>query len=382
MTKQTHQNFLGVKSQFYVKRKGNKHFDLIADAHNLILDSGLDRYSTLASTELTEYCALGTGTSPVSRDSSTITASQTGTTVTASAAFFEAGDVGRLLKFDSGEEHYITTFNNTTEVIVATTASVSSAEFTIWYVDDIGLQTEVARTGTKRTDTSDNETTFSANITTHKRTHLFPAEVSAVTYNEVGWSDSGSVGNNLYNRLLIGGGVSLGIGDQALVVSNLEITQTPTTSTAVTDVGSGGFDTAGNAQIEGTGLGNLDSLGNPSGSDYLCPGPDKTATAINIGINDVAFNSYGSTKSMSGNTLSRIDTTNGSYSNGNYYVDKSATYSISNFDSASVSWICLGQSSSANNSGFRIRLTSLQGKDNTQTLALVFRVSWGRTLTN
>lgn len=383
-------DLIGVRYNLFVRnKKKGTGFKKVASGKNLILDNGLDLLGNSKSANMTRYCAVGTGTAPTNRDSSTTTASQSGTTVTASAGFFEAADVGRLLKFDSGEEHYITTFNSSTEVIVATSATVASSEFTIWYVDDTVLDTESTRTGTCRTDSGDNESTLSAGIVNHKRTHLFPAVGSGVTYQEIGWSSNSGGGASLFNRSLIPGGVVLVSGDELLVESNFELEGGPQTSTAQSDVGSGGFDTSGTVQCEGTGIstvtssGATSSFGGIDGSDdTLEPNPG-SGDSIKCGTATTAFNTYGTPSSSNSlGLLASSSYSNGSYSNGNFYRDKTGTFSTSSFNSSNINWISMGRSDGGNEIGFRLRLTSAQEKLGTETLVVVLRVSWARTLTN
>lgn len=91
------------------------------------------------------YLAVGTGAGEVKRKSGAITASQTGTTVTANAAFFEAADVGREIVFANGSYAKITAFTSTTIVEVGTSQAVAAQAFEVWYVNLTALYTEVER---------------------------------------------------------------------------------------------------------------------------------------------------------------------------------------------------------------------------------------------
>ena len=65
-------------------------------------------------------------------DSSPITGSQTLTTITASAPFFSAADVGRVVKFSSGQRATITAFTSTTIVSASPSQTVGSTTFLLW----------------------------------------------------------------------------------------------------------------------------------------------------------------------------------------------------------------------------------------------------------
>tara|TARA_R110000803_G_scaffold188111_2_gene250524 strand:+ start:3901 stop:5136 length:1236 start_codon:yes stop_codon:yes gene_type:complete len=389
----------GVKFKISIIRAKTGLTELISEGENLILDSGLTLWGSNLGAELTQSVAVGTSTVPTQRDSSTTTCSQALTTVTASAAFFEAGDVGRLLKFDTGEEKLITTFTSTTIVEVDDSATVAADEFTIWYVDQTGLQAESARGNTRRTDSGDNETTLSAGVFNHKRTHLMAAVGAGVTYNEIGWAVSNTPGNNLFNRAIISGGATLVIGDQLLVESNLEIVLSPQTSTAQADVGAGGFNSAGTIQYEGIGHATVSTSGgissefngwNTGTGAWRCGEPSwgTNGLGIAVGAGTNVFGTFGSVQSLT-------QLYNKSYSvGGQTVVDastrrkvKSATIPVGQATSTNINWIGIGQGNN-NNAGsalslaLRIRLTSAQTKLSTETLALSIAFDYGRTLTN
>lgn len=386
-----HTSILGVKYNISVLRAETGEIEEICDGHNLILDVGLDMWGTGRSASMTYYCAVGTGTTPVERDSSTTTASRSGTTVTASAGFFEANDVGRLIKFDSGEEDYITTFTSTTEVETLGSGTIAASEFTIYYVDQTQLDAQSTRQNSFRTETGDNESTISAGIINHKRTHLFSAVGAAITYNEIGWSQNST--GNLFNRAIISGGVSLAIGDQLIVTSNLELTQSPQTSIAQANVGTG-FDTSGTIQIEGKGCSAVNTSGGFSteayqgamddGGQVLEPSTGNGFTVRHIAVTESnpAFNTYGTPLGFSAANVEKVNYSEGSYVNGNYYRDKSVTFSTSQGNYSAIACIILGIQSFQTESVVRVRLTSTFEKLNTETLNIVFRMSWGRTLTN
>jgi len=77
------------------------------------------------------YLHVGEGALVIETDSGAITASQSGTTVTASAAIFASTDVGDLVLWGSGETALISAFTDTTHVEVTASAIVAGGVFTI-----------------------------------------------------------------------------------------------------------------------------------------------------------------------------------------------------------------------------------------------------------
>ncbi len=199
---------------------------------NLILDQGLDAVAVRGWVQNFDYAVAGTGTTATRRDSGAITVSRAGTTLTASAGFFEAADAGRLFKFDTGEEVRISSYTDGTYVETVTSGTIVSAEGTVWYVNQTALATETKRTGTLSTDSGDNGSSFLVDTWTHKRSFIFSAESGSVNYREVGWSATNTPGNNLFGRdLLAGGGVNLVSGQQLKVTVEMSVKIGPASST-------------------------------------------------------------------------------------------------------------------------------------------------------
>ncbi len=113
--------------------------------NNMITDFGLNSWNNRLPRTSVQFCAVGTDGTPNVIDSEAITATQSGTVVTASASIFTASDVGRLFKFDSGEESYITSYAGVTEVEVTDSQTIAGATlFAIWKVNDNSLGNFIA----------------------------------------------------------------------------------------------------------------------------------------------------------------------------------------------------------------------------------------------
>jgi len=109
---------------------------------NLITKLGMNRVGTSGGVGRS-YLHIGEGALVVSTDSGATTASQAGTTVTASAAIFSAANVGDLVHWDTGESSLITAYTDTTHVEVSKAATVASGLFTIEHTSLQQLVSEV-----------------------------------------------------------------------------------------------------------------------------------------------------------------------------------------------------------------------------------------------
>lgn len=200
-------------------------------ARNLILNQGLDGLATQSWQSSIAYCTGGEGNTPTQLDSGATTASQTTTSVTSSADIFTADDVGRLIRWDTGQQATISAYVSPTQVTVSNSATVASGEFTIYRVNQTGLFDEKSRSTGYVTGAGNCGTSISANTMTFKRTYEFDPEVSNINYAELGFSWTATPGQNCFSRVLIdGGAVSVQTGFQLRVIYELAITITPNTA--------------------------------------------------------------------------------------------------------------------------------------------------------
>lgn len=230
--------------------------------NNLIVDNGINSWAGQAITNLgggtiaNSFAALriGGGTDAVKISSGAITFTQAGTTLTASAGFFTAAMAGGLFKWGSGSagvEVYISSFTNTTNVVVATSATVVVPEVgVVWQVQTAALQTLLFSTNTYQTSPGDNSVTFDAvDVVTFQRTFLNPSQASPYNVNELGFA-SATAGTNVGGRLVLSATDVVGTSNFYVVVLQLQIKISPAVPTAVVNVGTN-CNTAGNSMIEG-----------------------------------------------------------------------------------------------------------------------------------
>lgn len=200
---------------------------------NLILDSGLDRLATEQIGDQMQYCVAGTGNTPT-KDLADGTYSQTGTTVTrvTGTRDFISGDVGKLIKWTTGEEAKITAFTNATTVTVNKTQTVAAAAIVCLYrVNQTGLTTEVKRSNTYPQFTDPDDGLTARAVTVNKTTatikfkqhYDFSAETSNVNYTEIGVSSQSGAGANLFSRMLLAGVVTVEDGQQLRIKYELTV---------------------------------------------------------------------------------------------------------------------------------------------------------------
>lgn len=203
---------------------------------NLLLDTGLNRLANQSWCSLFSYFSLGTSSNPTSRDSGAVTLTIAGGTATASAGFFEAADVGRLIKCDSGEERTITAYTSPTIVTVAGADVAAATQFTVWYVNDTAHGAEVQRYNLLSGDAGDHGWNWngatgvlSTWVTRVSNAVTAPAQ----TFKEIGWCNNAFDGI-LNGRALINGGIgdTLVTGQKYKVKVTLERTLSPLVSRA------------------------------------------------------------------------------------------------------------------------------------------------------
>ncbi len=349
---------------------------------NLILDQGLDGIAARSWAASFTQAVIGTGTDPTKRDSGAVTFSRAGTTVTASAGFFEAADVGRLLKWDTGEEVYVTAFTDASTVTVATSGTIAAGEGTIWYVNQTGLTTETKRTGTLSADSGAHGTVWTGGTATMKRTFIFSAETGTVNYREIGWSYTASAGANLFGRdLLDGVGVTLVSGQQLRVTVELSLTLSPATPTAYVSAITGWTQNGQMVVPSGSAaISIVSTTGAITARNGLEPSSAKnvSVSASTAALGDLA---EAFVNPNTAGVLATVAATAASYVAGSFTRTFSGTLGIAAGNSTSIRTLWLA-GNAGSDAGLRVLLAAAETKDSDHTLSLTFRVSWGRILTN
>jgi hypothetical protein len=347
---------------------------------NLILDQGLNLAAGTNWCDCFASCAAGTDNTPVLRDSGGITATQSGNTVTASSSFFVLGDIGKLIHFDSGQDAMITGFTDGLNVTVSVSQTVGAGQFTVWYVNQTGLGNEQKRNNAYLTGSGNCGSSIASNTLTHRRTFDFSAETGSVVYTELGWSNSGSAGNNLFSRVLLSSSVTVLSGQQLRVVYDLSVTLTPNTTQTGTASISGwpvspATGTTGSYGIQQIGLSAVNTSGGTVSWDS--GGVDNepsSAPAIYLSSDTTAVQAFGSSAGRGTNQVAHTASL-ASYVNGNFYRDKFTTFAVG--EANRTDWRSMGLGNT-----FVFVFDENQTKTNTNTLLLTFRSTWGRKLVN
>jgi hypothetical protein len=365
----------------------------IRKGQNLILDQGLNNVMTsYAWCQGFQACAVGTGTTPTYVDSGVITATASATTVTSSAGFFTSGMTGYLIKFDSGEERYIT-FVDTTHATLSSALTVGSpTQFTVWAVNQTGLDTETKRSNTYLAGAGNCGTAWTASTSAQMRTFDFSVEVANINYTELGWSNTTSSGANLFSRTLISGGtVSVLIGQGLRVVYTLTITVSSSTS-------AGEYDITDWPVAPSTVLTGDYSLANPFGNTNVSPigqvgengGSNvNSGCAYEIGANQWPGGNgcrlgTGSTMPVFGNEYSPGSSANcssfslGSYVSNSFERDYNFHFGVGDGNRSDYRGIYLQGASTL----FVFIFDEPQTKDNLHTLDVSVTIQVGRVLTN
>ena len=370
-------------------------------APNLILNTGLNGLCTSGYPSLTygwSRCRVGTGTTPVMRQTDPITVTCSGNTATASAPFFEAGDANRLLKMgvgSAGEERTITTFTSTTEVTFggATLADGPSVA-TVWYVNQTGLTTLVKTTNTYFTDGGACGTVeVGGGVWTGWRTYDFTIEVSPQNYTElaIGNFQGGGQDYCLARMLIAGGTVTVLAGQLLRVRYELTYGWSPTTPVGMDWNVTGWTAPEGDWVFWAT---EYPYITNSTGG-LVNPYP-RIAPSQGIGDNVRLFIpsswptvEYKGFLSVTAQGLAALagysDKTPvaAAYTPGNFYVDWTASWAVSEGNNAAWEGVNIGVPVNAwTGNGWVWKWDTPKEKLNTHTLTLTYRRSISRVITN
>lgn len=361
---------------------------------NLILNNGMDMMATTLMVSCFTNCVAGTGTTPTRDGSGLTTAAQASTTVTlvgGAFTFTNTGtDAGKMIKFDSGEEARIVTVTDATHAEVANSATVVASTFAVYRTNQNALAVESKRTSTYLTGSANCGTVWTGNVAAHKRTYDFSVESGSVTYAEIGFSNTASVGSNLFSRILLGSTVPLVAGQALRVVYTLSITWTPSTPQAVAVSPITGWAGATGVQqiqirvtqeiaTDGTTAAN-------SGASSGCLEPSNTVAGFTPGAclcsDSTAHNTFGTAGPARTSIASTTTITLSAYTALNFYREKSVTFAVGVGNASNIRAIVLSESGSALGSAQSLVyiIDSNQTKDNLHTLTITWRITWSRTL--
>lgn len=334
---------------------------------NLIMDAGLNMLATRNWSEMLGRATYGTGTAPTKRDSGSVTFTRAGNTVTASAGFFLNTDVGALLKFDTGEEMYVTAYASATSVTVSVSGTLAASEGTVWFVNQTALESAVGTVELTSTGTS-----YATGTHTLSYTGTFAAVGATTVAREIGWMVNAAPYTTLFGRDLLTAPVTLLAGQQLRVTVDLLVQVGPLTPQVYTNTVTG-WTSNGEQQLVSTDLispasGGLITVGTFSGA-FAISTPSRT-TGTEWGTLLVEAGSAPATYALP-------------YTAGDFALTREAVLSPSSFSSTGIRSLYY-LAGGAYNFGlyFRVALDTAESKTALQSLTLRFRFTWGRVLAN
>lgn len=243
---------------------------------NLVLNGGLNEIgkmsrcidgTTASGNALFGSVKVGSGSGPVKRGSGAVTFDFAGSgtvTVTASAGFFVAGDVGRVLKVADGTEITVTAYTSGTVVTGTTTGTPANGQTgSVHYVNDTALSADLSSTVSAGTFSNVSTSFTSATgVFAHRRTADTGTASAGCTVTEMGWLSTGGV---MVGRVVLPSPLGLLTGDKVRVTLDITLT----VDTAAKAVFAGSF--SGNSRFYGepaTGA-NIGYIGGGNGSETI-----------------------------------------------------------------------------------------------------------------
>lgn len=364
---------------------------------NMITDVGMNGIGTGTWSLLSgcRTCSLGNAVSPtpVRRDTTPNTISQAGNTVTASAAFFSAADVGRLIKFGAGSagaECYVTAYVSPTEVTVSTSATIAAQVGTVWYVNQANLDSPLALTWLALTGGSTR--TVVGNVVSNIATvvHTSNALAANADVSEVGFGTT--TGTGLFDRDIVSPPVGLVAGDQARVT--VQYTQTYDVTQGALANFATGWNTAGNfgwetfrsslavANNANSAIPELDASGIERGGRIFSLIASAGANIALLSTAQAALSAFNISGTGARTTLVQASSVaNSAYATGSFYRDKVHTWNTATAN-GSIYGVAIWEVAGAAGSYGALIFTAAQTKLNTQVVTITTRISWARVLVN
>ena len=359
---------------------------------NLILNQGLEAVASAYWASLFVYAAAGTGTTPTVIDSGIVTAAQFGTSVTLSGSVFTdtATDAGKVIKWDTSETAMVVTVLDPTSVTVNNSGTVAADGFRVFNTNQTGLAAELKRTNNYLIGSPYTDSELSGNHLVLRRTYDFTEEVVSVDYSEiaVGWS-TGPTDN--FARILLAAPVTVLPDQQLRVVYELTVGILPATNNS-TSAAIGGWPVAPAVTTDGVqatqfiGLAYVDTDGNTQpnyDAGFTANEPSQlSSVGLFVSTDGTPPNSFGS--SVARVAIDAVAAT-GTYTAGNYYVDKTAVFDTSAGNGTNILSMGYGYHNpnlffAGSNTTLVFVFNEAQTKENTRSLGLTWRFSWTRTL--
>lgn len=353
---------------------------------NLILNNGLNGINTRYWTASFTYAMCGTGTTPTSVDSLTTNGTLSTGTVTTTASFFAAGDVGAELKWDDGTRALITTYVNPTTVNVSNTTGSATGHFIKYETQQTGLSAEVKRTNVLLTGTGNTGSSWVGNQNQIRRTFDFSIEVSPQNYTEVGFGWAASGPNTTFARILLPSVVFVDVGQQLRVVYELRVSLNPGSPISRSAAISGWTGTSGVEQIQTNYLVGITTGGSETGFASCEPAAfGGGGWGIFLSPNSSPPAAFGSAVNRNTNAGYCDSYSRAAYVTNSFLIDATGTFNVGTANRSDFRSMGFGAHNpnlwfSASSTAYVFVFDNPQTKDNSHTLTLTFRASWSRDL--
>lgn len=351
---------------------------------NLLTDAGLDYVCANASSlDFFEKAVLGTGTTPTVYSSGAVTATASGTTASSSSGFFTAGMVGMVINWDSGENAYIASVTDDSNVVLETSVTATGA-FAVHAVNRTGLASISVSQTTKTSDS----TVRSGGVTTRTMSWVFALETANKNYTEggiyTGWNGS-TYATPLSIFLLSGGTVTVLIGQQAKLYYAFSASVNTEPVTGVTwpmseyDVSDpGGWDSP-TGQHQVTSVCSLDGL-TPYADSVLLPTGSSSLRAVLSTTSSLFPYTDENPPSTTGAIGGYVTGSYSTYVSKTFYRDKTYYFSASHSNTSAIRSFMVH--AYWDRVGWQFLFDSAKTKDGNHALSLTIRCALNRVLVN
>lgn len=393
-----------------------------AEGKNLILNQGMDNIANNAIADQMTYAMCGTGTRPNSRDGGTSAISQSGATIflndtsgfikdfsSSFDAYSHLCSVGDSIQWANGSQSLIlaTGSNGFTLTVTPVVSYASASTFIVWKTSQVGLQTEISRSGpgisqtSYLTGTGNCGSTFNnigSGSIIHRRTYDFPLQAGQQSFNEIGVGWANTAPTTVFSRVLITP-VTVWSGFRLRIVYDLQVQYSPIiSSSAVASIG--GWPVSPATTLMGTSSlqyfmpSYIDTSGNTIKDNapydpYFINESYYYWFSMFVSTNSASVQPFGFATDRSSN--STVVESVGSqaslaaYAPLSFYCDKTANITAGSLSSNSIRTVGFGVYGNGRHSyggqqAYVWRFNQAQTLFNTQTLSLTFRYTWTRTL--
>ena len=369
---------------------------------NLILNVGMDHIASDVICNQFLVGKSGAGSRPNSINGGTSEVTQSGTTVylnvrtgladfTSSNGTYPANvQAGDMIVYANNSQSQVSSVTDGFNLEVSPSYTITTGQtFNIWKTSQTSMESQISNSTSIYVGGGDGVycgTTTLSNVRTFKRAYDFPTETTQTTYNElgVGWNTSNVFSRIKITPLIIDPGLKLRF------IYQLQTAWTPTASVyktaaignwpvlpATNTIGSESLQILKTSEVSATtGATTLSDIGalDPYFISYTGP----TLLTMWGSVTGTALAAFGSavTRTSSGTTT---DFSRASYTNGNYYIDKTGVFPTSQLVSNAIYSIGLGNTTNTGQS-YAFLFNQTQSKSSAQTLSITFRYAWSRVL--